>query len=815
MNCYVDVILPLPLPGTFTYHLSQDESKKIKVGHRVAVSFGKRKIYTAIVSDIHKNKPSDYLTKPIEFIYDDNELVSSKHIEFWHWISRYYFAPIGDVLKAAIPSTFLLESESILVKNQIDINEVKEMSDEEYILFEALDVKNLKVSDVSKIVNKKNIYSLIQNMIAKGYIDLNFELKDKYKPKLIDVVTLNKKILNKKELKNSLEVLKNSPKQNELFLFIKSSQNSKEFITIDDIKKKIKFSQSSLKGLHEKGIIEIKKIRVDRNQNDSNEYSKSNNSLSLTQTKALSSLRSELENNEVVLLEGVTSSGKTEIYIKIIDEFIKAGKQVLYLVPEISLTTQIIQKLKVNFSDKISVFHSKYSLNERTEVWGNVKSSESKASLIVGARSSIFLPFSNLGLIIVDEEHEVSYKQQDPSPRYNARDSAIYLSKIFNSKVILGSATPSIETSFNARNNKFGHVELKERYGNIEMPYIETIDMRTELKHDFNHIFSMKLVEEINLTLDSGKQVILFRNRRGYSPQWQCDSCGNNIICDNCDVSLTYHQKSNSLRCHYCGFQSKANIKCNSCGIDSMNFKGDGTEQIEEIIREIFPNATIGRMDWDTTRGKWDFDKMINSFAKNEIDILIGTQMITKGLDFNNVGLVGVLNTDHFLNFPDFRAHEKAFQILTQVSGRAGRSGERGKVYLQTYQPNHPIINNVIKYDYKSMYENQLSERKDYKYPPYVRLIRIIVKDRSYDKLNSSAEWINKSIRINFKGMILGPVYPEIARIKNKYHKEFLIKLNDIHELNDLRGKLNLILKSFDSIGKYRSVKITVDVDPN
>ena len=813
MICYVDVILPLPIPGTFTYHLSDGESKKIKVGHRVAVSFRKSKIYTAIVSNVHNNKPENYQTKPIEFIYEENELVSTKHIEFWFWLSRYYFAPIGDVLKAAIPSTFLLESESIIVKNQLDVNQKKEMSDEENLLYEALDDKNLKISDVSEIINKKNIYSLIQKMIGKGYIDLNFELKDKYKPKFIDIVVLNKKFLNNEELKNSLEMLANSPKQNELFLFIKSSQNSKEYVTIHDIKKKINFSQSSLKGLHEKGLIEIKKIKIDRSQNTLYEYFKTN-SLSPQQTKAFSNLRDELKNNQVVLLEGVTSSGKTEIFIKIIDEFIKAGKQVLYLVPEIALTTQIIQKLKVNFNNEISVFHSKYSINERTEVWENVKACERKASLIVGARSSIFLPFSNLGLIVVDEEHEISYKQQDPSPRYNARDSAIYLSKIFNSKVILGSATPSIETSFNAKNNKYGFVELKERFGNIEMPHIETIDMRTEVKYDFNQIFSIKLVEEINLALDYGKQVILFRNRRGYSPQWQCDSCGNNIMCDNCDVSLTYHQKSNSLRCHYCGFQAKANVKCSSCGVDSMNYKGDGTQQIEEITKEIFPNSKIARMDWDTTRGKWDFDKMINSFAKNEIDILIGTQMITKGLDFDNVSLVGVLNTDHFLNFPDFRAHEKAFQILTQVSGRSGRSGERGKVYLQTYQPNHPIIENVIKYDYKSMYENQLYERKDYKYPPFVRLIRIIVKDRSYEKLNSSTEWINNAIRSNFKGMILGPVYPEIARIKNKFHKEFLIKLKDINDLNNFRGKLNLILKSFDSITKYRSVKVIVDVDP-
>ena len=488
--------------------------------------------------------------------------------------------------------------------------------------------------------------------------------------------------------------------------------------------------------------------------------------------------------------------------------------QVLYLLPEISLTTQIIQKLKIHFGNKISVFHSRYSLNERTEVWENIKNNNDKSKLVVGARSSVFLPFKNLGLVIVDEEHEISYKQQEPSPRYNARDSAIYLSKINNSKVILGSATPSIESSFNAKKAKYGYVKLNERFGNIEMPNIFTIDMKNELKHNYSSIFSIKLVEEIDKTIKEGKQVILFRNRRGYSPQWLCDSCGQNVMCDNCDVSLTYHLSSNILKCHYCGFSSKAEKKCSTCGSDSMIYKGDGTQQIEEIIKEIFPDVISKRMDWDSTRGKWSFDNIINSFAKNEVDILIGTQMITKGLDFKNVNLVGVLNADHFLNFPDFRAHEKAFQVLTQVAGRSGRSGERGKVFLQTYQPEHPIIKNVINNDYDKMYDNQLTERKDYNYPPFVRLIRITLKDKSYEKLNSSSDWINKVIRDNFNGIVLGPVYPEISRIKNKYHKEFLIKLRDLNEINKFRSIFQSILKSFDSISKYRSVRITVDVDP-
>tara|TARA_A100001011_G_scaffold171546_1_gene180429 strand:- start:1216 stop:3660 length:2445 start_codon:yes stop_codon:yes gene_type:complete len=813
MNYYADVILPLPLHGTFTYELTKREYENLGIGHRVAVSFGKRKVYTGVIKQIHTNKPTLYETKPIEFVFDKKELISESQIDFWSWISKYYFTPIGDVLKAAIPSTFLLESETIIIKKEINSDDIEQMTDDEYLIYEALDFNTLKINEVSDILDKKNTYSVIQKMILKGFIELNFEINEKYKPKLLNVIYLNKELLEEQKIKNSLKILNSSPKQKEILMQIISNLKSQKYIILKDFKNIIKFSDSTIKGLEQKGFITINKIKIERNDNKLEHYSKTND-LSESQLNALDQVQSQLKDKDVILLEGVTSSGKTEIYIKIIEDYLDKEMQVLYLLPEISLTTQIIQKLKIHFGDKISVFHSRYSLNERTEVWENIKKNQNKSRLIVGARSSVFLPFQNLGLIIIDEEHEISYKQQEPSPRYNARDSAIYLSKLNNSKVILGSATPSIESSFNAKNNKYGYVKLKERFGNIEMPNIFTIDMKNELKHEYSSIFSLRLVEEIEKTIKDGKQVILFRNRRGYSPQWLCDSCGQNVMCDNCDVSLTYHISSNSLKCHYCGFSSKAEKKCSTCGFDTMIYKGDGTQQIEEVIKEIFPDVRSKRMDWDSTRGKWSFDKIINSFANHEVDILIGTQMITKGLDFKNVNLVGVLNTDHFLNFPDFRAHEKAFQVLTQVAGRSGRSGQRGKVFLQTYQPEHPIIKNVINNDYDEMYNNQLIERKDYNYPPFVRLIRITLKDKSYEKLNSSSDWINKVMRANYKGIVLGPVYPEVSRIKNKYHKEFLIKLAGLKELNNFRNTFQSIIKSFDSISKYRSVRIIVDVDP-
>ena len=808
MNYYADVILPLPIQGTFTYQLTIEQSKLLGVGHRVAVSFGKRKIYTGVIKQIHNQKPDFNKLKPIEFSYDKKALVTKLQIEFWSWISKYYFTPIGDVLKAAIPSTFLLESDTIIIKKEIDNEAIEKLTEEEFLIYEALDFKNLKINEVSEIIDKKSTYSIIQAMIKKNLVELNFEINEIYKPKLVRVIYLKKETIN-----TSLDTLKKSPKQKEILLNIISKTKSNSYLKVKDLKNTINFSDNSLKGLEEKGFISIKKIKIDRNESEQKFYQKINK-LSSIQSTALNKINDQLKNKDVVLLDGVTSSGKTEIYIKLIEIYLKSGRQVLYLLPEISLTTQIIQKLKVNFGNKISVFHSRYSLNERTEVWESINKNRESAQLIVGARSSVFLPFNDLGLIIVDEEHETSYKQQDPSPRYNARDAAIYLSKLNNSKVVLGSATPSIESASNAKNDKYGYVKLKDRFGNVKMPNIIPLDMRSEIKNSFSSIFSEKLVEEVNNTLGLGKQIILFRNRRGYSPQWICDSCGQNVMCDNCDVSLTYHLSSNMLKCHYCGFSSKAESKCNSCGLETMSYKGDGTQQIEEIVKEIFPNAKTKRMDWDSTRGKFSFDRIINSFANHEIDILIGTQMITKGLDFKNVGLVGVINTDHFLNFPDFRAHEKAFQILTQVAGRSGRSGDIGKVFLQTYQPEHPIIKHVINYDYEKMYENQLEERKDYNYPPYVRLIRITIKDKSYEKLNSSADWLNNIVRDNFKGVILGPVYPQISRIKSKYHKEFLIKLRNLKELNEFRNVFQKIQKSFDSISKYRSVRIIVDVDP-
>tara|TARA_B100001113_G_C21112418_1_gene623853 strand:- start:57 stop:2504 length:2448 start_codon:yes stop_codon:yes gene_type:complete len=814
MNSFADVILPLPLPKPFTYKLSEKESKVLKVGYRVAVSFGKRKIYTGIISKLHNDDPLNYEVKPLEFIYDSKPIVDQKRIDFWTWMSKYYFSPIGDILKAAVPSTLLLQSESIISRINTSKEEINKMTDNEYLIYEALELEDIRIEDINLITDRKTVYPIIQKMIQSGYIELKQQIKEKYKPKLVKFIRLATHIKSEEIIKDILNDIRFKKQKEILMTILTIGKNKNNWIKLSELKNHLTFSNSSLKSLESKKIIEIKIFQEDRNIEEKSD-SKKKIVLSKSQSEVFKQINSEFKNKDVVLLEGVTSSGKTEVYLKIIEKYLDDNKQVLYLLPEISLTTQIIQKLKNSFGNKVSIFHSRHSIHERTEVWRNVEENKKNAQIIIGARSSLFLPFNNLGLIVIDEEHENSYKQQEPSPRYHARDSAIVLSRLHKSKIILGSATPSIESSKNARNGKYGWVNLKQRYGGIQMPIIETIDIKEELVNDnMNGLFSKKLIDEIEETLNDNKQVILFRNRRGYASIWMCNTCGHHINCDNCDVTLTYHNVSNNLKCHYCGFSTKTPKTCSMCGVDSMINKGDGTQQIEESIKEYFPKARVSRMDWDTTRGKWSFDKIINSFSEHEIDILIGTQMVTKGLDFNNVKLVGVLNTDHFLNFPNFRAHEKAFQVLTQVSGRAGRKGTQGKVLLQTFQPNHPIIQYVINNDYNGMFKSQLTERNEYKYPPHVRLIKLTIKDKSYDKVNIACEWLDRMMRRSYKGDILGPVYPEISRVRNKYQKQFIIKLQNMDSINQFRSILNKTLISFDSISKYRSVRVVVDVDP-
>ena len=814
MLYYADVILPLALDRPYTYAVEKQDFLFLKPGFRVAVSFGKSKVYTGVVIKLHNLQPQRYTPKFIEFILEDSPSISKRQLELWQWISEYYHCKLGEVMRAAFPATFLLESETVIVKKEFE-DDKSTITDEEYLVYEALESKSLTINEIIEIIGRKSVLGLIHNMFTKGYIDLHQKIAEKYKPKKIRFARLLNHLSSKESLKKLFNSLKNSPKQKQLLMGVfDNNPSGSEWKKVPDLLRKTSVKSNVLKAMISKGILEDAYFREDRLLYD---FDKKDTSISLSknQKNSLLNIESAFENKDIVLFQGVTGSGKTEVYMELIFKAIERGDQVLYMLPEISLTPQIVFRLQSRFGKNVTVYHSKFSIHERTEVWNNVLNNSSKARVVVGTRSAIFLPFYQLGLIIIDEEHELSYKQFDPAPRYHARDSAIILSQIYGAKILLGSATPSIESSFNLMNAKFGGVQLNERYGNIELPEIVTIDLKLSYKKkEMNGAFSQTLIDAIETTLANDKQVILFQNQRGYAPVMECLDCGHTPQCSQCDVTLTYHQPSNQLKCHYCGFTIAAPIQCHGCGGIHLQTKGLGTQQIQEQVESFFPGVKTARMDWDTTRGKWAFDKLINAFVEGDIKILVGTQMVVKGLDFQNVHLVGVLNADHSLNFPDFRAHERTYQMLSQVSGRPGRKNIRGKVLMQTYQPQHPIIQQVIRSDYEGMLDQQLKERIEYHYPPYYRLIKMVVKHRDVEKVRIASKWIFNVLNQSYKGEILGPVFPPIARLRNRYHMQILIKIGKDQSRNELKKLIQSTIKSFESVSQFRSCKITVNVDP-
>jgi len=649
-------------------------------------------------------------------------------------------------------------------------------------------------------------------LINKSVIIVQEEIYEQYKPKLVRYVRLHQNYTNNDSLEDLLSELSRAKKQRTAVLSFFQLLAAKKPIKAKDLEEKALVSSSILKSLVEKNIFEFYHIKIDRIsfKGEVNDLKKLNN----FQEIALKEIKESFKNKDVTLLHGITSSGKTEVYTKLIQEVLDQGKQVLFLLPEIALTTQIITRLQIYFGNKISVFHSKYSINERVEVWRNVLENKSKAQIILGARSSVFLPFSNLGLIIVDEEHETSYKQFEPSPRYNARDAAIVLAKIHKAKILLGSATPSLESYFNAKQNKYGLVELNRRHGNVLLPKIELIDVKEKYRiKEMNGHFSNRMLKLIQDALDNKEQVILFQNRRGYSPVVECKTCGVSPECPNCDVTLTYHKFKHELRCHYCNYLRSMPNSCGACGSNTLDTKGFGTEQIELELKKLFPNFKIGRMDLDTTRGKHGYQRIIGAFESKEIDVLVGTQMLSKGLDFDNVSLVGVLNADTMLNFPDFRAHERAYQMMVQVSGRAGRSRKQGNVAIQTYNPLHQILQQVSTTNYVNMYDEQLQERWQYNYPPYYRLMKITLKHRDYNKVDSGINWLFKALQQSFGDYVLGPSAPAVSRIRNQYIKNLIIKIPPKQSLAETKKHITKIRNTFEAVKDFRPIRFITDVD--
>ena len=815
MSYFIDVILPIPLEKLFTYQVTEAETDFLKKGMRVSVPFGKSKIYTALVFQKHNNPPQVYEAKEIHQILDEEPIVSPMQLKFWQWIANYYMCTLGEVMRAALPSAFILESETIITRNPDVVPNDEELKDDEFLVYEALHHQSsLKIQDLMNILDKKNVLPTIKRLIEKNVISVQEEIYEKYKPKLVRYVKLNSKYASEKQLKALLDDLSRAPKQRDVVMTLFSiSAKSKKPVKVSDLSNESEASSAIIKTLIDKGILEEFQIQMDRIQY-SGEENEDSKQLNTYQEKALSEIIESFESHSITLLHGVTSSGKTEIYVKLIEDVISKGKQVLYLLPEIALTTQLVSRLQDYFGEKVAVFHSRYSSHERVEVWNNVLHNLPKAQIVLGARSSVLLPFQNLGLVIVDEEHEPSYKQFDPAPRYHARDTAIVLANLFNSKTLLGSATPSLESYYNAKQGKYGFVELNHRFNNVLMPDIELVDIKDKHKRKrMNGHFSDRLIEEMTEALKENQQIILFQNRRGFSPIVECNTCGHSPQCPNCDVSLTFHQFKNELRCHYCGYHMAMQQQCLACGSTELDSKGFGTEQVEEEVKALFPEAKVARMDLDTTRGKYGYEKIINAFEQHEIDVLVGTQMLTKGLDFRNVKLVGIMNADNMLNFPDFRAHERSFQLMLQVAGRAGRTDVRGKVLIQTYNPYHQILKQVSTNNYVQMYKEQMDERHNYKYPPIYRLIKITCRHKDFQKVNSSADWYAKSLRQLFGGNVLGPEFPPVSRIRNQYHKNILVKIPQKWSLSKTKEAILKINNSFFSIKDFRAVRVIINVD--
>ena len=810
---FINVILPIPLQRLFTYRITEAEAQFLKKGMRVAVPFGKKKIYTALVFEIHQEAPVAYEAKSIHQILDDIPVVNELQLKHWEWIASYYMSSLGEVYRAALPSAFLLESETVVLKNPAFSNQ-ELLTDEEFMVFEALQQQTqLSVLDIQSILSKKNVFPFLNSLIGKEAIFLKEEIYEQYKPKWIKYIRLNESYRPAEAMKTVLEQVNKAKKQHQALLtyFSLEAQTGKP-IQAKNLQKVANVSAAILKSLVDKEILEFYEIQTDRIHFD--EAKQGLHPLNAFQEKAFQDIKSTFQHKAVTLLNGVTSSGKTTVYAHLIQEQLAQGKQVLFLLPEIALTTQIIQRLQTYFGGKISVFHSKYSMNERVEVWNNVLHAKPKAQIVLGARSSLFLPFSNLGLVIVDEEHETSYKQFDPAPRYHARDAAILLAQLHQAKTLLGSATPSLESSYNAEQSKYGLVNLDRRFGEVQLPEVALVDIKEKhRKKRMKGHFSDVLIAQITEAVQNKEQVILFQNRRGYSPVVECDTCAVSPQCPNCDVSLTFHKYRKELRCHYCNYRQAMPLRCGACGSEKLSTLGFGTEQIELELHTLFPEAKVGRMDLDTTRGKYGYQKIIGAFQAQEIDILVGTQMLSKGLDFGNVTLVGVMNADTMLNFPDFRSHERTYQMLVQVAGRSGRSKKRGKVLIQTFNPYHQILQQVTTNDYKAMYKEQLEDRWQFHYPPYYRVLRITLRHRDLIRLEAATEWFATSLRNAFHDNVLGPNTPNVSRVRNLYIKHLMLKIPPSQSLVSTKKHLEKIKSTFEAIGNYRSVRLGIDVD--
>ena len=821
---YADVLVPLPLPNLLTY-ATEGVEDALEVGMRVVVQVGARKRYTGVVCRLHQDAPKGYAARAMDAVVDDRPMVTPGQLRMWEWMAGYYMCTRGEVMAAALPSGLKLSSQTRLVVHpEAKVDDLRSMAPQAQVLFDAIELrKGLQLSEAAEVLDVKHPQRWVNQLVQAQLIVSEEEWKERYKPKTERTLQLPEPLRDEAALGAALDELdRRAPKQARIltaFLQLVEEQGGERdaIVSEKEVLVRADADAAAVKRMEAKGLWERGERVVDASEQMDANRPVPLPVLNAHQSEAYGALRASQQAGRMALLHGVTGSGKTEVYIHLIADALERGDTVLFLVPEIALTTQLIQRLSHHFAAFLHVYHSRFTRREQTETWLEVLGKGRPApKLIVGPRSALFLPMQQLGLVIVDEEHEPSFKQYDPAPRYQARDVAMWMAARDEAFCVLGSATPSVETHWLTTQGRIDRVEMNERYGGVMLPEIWCADLRKAHRQRamFGH-FTRLLKLEMESVLESGRQVILFQNRRGYSPMWQCETCAWIPECERCDVPLTVHKWKNELNCHHCGYVvDPPPPVCVSCGKSTMKPKGLGTERIEEELAEHFPDARVSRMDADTTRSRYGHQRLVRAFANREFDILVGTQMVTKGLDFAHVGLVGVLSADRMLNFPDFRSFERAYQMLTQVAGRAGRSGERGKVILQTYNPDHWVMTKVMANDYMGLVQQELIERKNYRYPPFVRLVRLTLKHTDVQRLEAAAEVLAARLTQRFMARVIGPETPMISRINDLHHRVLLLKFERELRPDAYKQLLQADLDAFQADERFKRIRLIVDVDP-
>lgn len=812
---YADVILPLNMPGMLTYGVPVDIQEQIQVGMRVEVALGRNKLYSGIVGRLHGDKPDTYQVKPIRALLDEEPVVNETQLKFWQWIADYYTAAPGEVMQAALPAHLKLTGETRVQWMPANNDVIYEWSDKAFAAADELErKKEMKLSELRAITGIRNFAEVLNELLENETIIIHDELETAYRPKKEKVVKLNPVYKEEAQLHKLFDDLQRAPRQLSLLMAYIELSVKYGAVKQDALIERASATAAQVKALADKDIFRIEEVAVDR-ITSTNMATINDVVLTPAQQKSYNELEAALDEKDVVLLQGVTGSGKTMLYIKKLKECIDQGKQALLLLPEIALTTQLVSRLYTYFGNDLGVYHSRFSNNERVEIWE--KTRQGKYKIIAGPRSALWLPYNNLGLVIADEEHDVSYKQKDPSPRFHARDAAIYLASLHNTKTILGSATPSVESMYNAKQEKYGFVHLAERYLGVQMPAIETINAKSldAMRKQGVNMITPELYNAISETLAKSKQVVLFQNRRGYAPFQVCTMCGWVPHCKNCAVSLTYHKSTDKLHCHYCGLRAAVVHVCPSCGSNRLQSKTFGTEKIEEEISQLFPQAKVARMDVDSMRSKTSFSELFDKLEKRKIDILVGTQMVVKGLDFAPIELVGILSADSLLNFPDFRVNERAFQLMEQVSGRAGRTDGKGKVLIQAYNMTHPVLQWVREHDVNAFYEHEIRYRQQFAYPPFTRFIKITFKHSEEPKAVAAAGQMAQALQQITGIGVQGPVQALIPRVRNLYVQEVWIKCpRSSTILKETKSFIRMQKDIITAAKGMSGVQVHFDVDP-